>query len=88
MSVQFEIKFLSHHRKPKCAPNPAFPDGMDVDLTQGAKVACLANVPYPAECCGIWIVKCSKCGFTAAITAADRPDDVRTAAIPCKEKLS
>lgn len=78
------VTFLSHNRKPKCAPNPAYPDGMEVDLTDGKKVACLAELPYPAECCGVWIVRCETCGASAGITAAGRIDDPRTVKLGCK----
>ena len=87
MEQAIEVKFLSHNRKPKCAPNPAYPDGMDVDMTGGAKVACLANLPYPAECGGVWIVDCKTCGLRVGITAAGRPDDPRTAKLPCKAQF-
>lgn len=79
-----EVTFLSHHRKPTCAPNPAHPNGIDVDLTDGARVACLAELPYPAECCGVLIVRCNKCLESVAITTAGRADDPRTVKLPCK----
>ena len=78
-----QIEFLSHHRKAQVAPNPDYPDGIDVDLTNGAKRACLANLPYPAECCGILFVRCRKCGTNAAITTAGRRDDPRTVKLAC-----
>jgi hypothetical protein len=57
---------------------------MELDLTKGAKVACLAELPYPAECCGVLIVRCTKCGENVAITTAGRADDPRTVKLPCK----
>jgi len=77
------VTFLSHNRKPVCAPNPEYPNGMNVDLTKGAKVACLADLPYPAECCGVLVVRCGKCGASAAITTAGRDDDPRTVRLAC-----
>lgn len=82
--TDFDIQFLSHNRKPKCAPNPAFPNGQDCDLSHGATLSCVAELPYPAECCGVWIVDCITCELRVAITAAGRPDDPRTAKLPCK----
>lgn len=82
--TDFDVKFLSHNRKAKCAPNPKYPRGMDVDLAGDAKLVCLAELPCPAECCGIWIVECETCGLRVGITAAGRPDDPRTAKLPCK----
>jgi len=84
--TNFTVDFMSHNRKAQCAPNPAYPQGMEVDLTHGAKLACLAELPYPAECCGVWIVGCQTCGLVVAITAAGRPDDPRTAKLPCKRE--
>lgn len=81
--TDLSVTFLSHNRKPTCAPNPAYPNGMDLDLTNGAKVACLAELPYPAECCGVMIVRCSKCNESVAITTAGRVDDPRTVKLPC-----
>jgi hypothetical protein len=83
-----QVEFLSHNRKAKVAPNPDYPDGIDVDLTNGKKVACLANLPYPAECCGILFVYCKKCGANAAITTAGRLDDPRRVKLACKAALA
>lgn len=84
MPTEITVKFISHNRKPKCAPNPAYPNGIDVDLTNGAKVACLADLPYPAECCGVLLVHCEACGYSTVITTAGRIDDPRTVKLPCK----
>lgn len=81
--TDLSVTFISHHRKAQVAPNPKYPDGIDVDLTKGAKVACLANLPYPAECCGILIVRCKKCSANVAITTAGRIDDPRTVKLAC-----
>ena len=84
MTGKIEVTFLSHHRKAQCAPDPKHPNGIDLDLTDGAAVACLAELPYPAECCGVLIVRCKSCGNSAAITTAGRVDDPRTVKLPCK----
>jgi hypothetical protein len=77
------VKFLSHNRKAQNAPNPAYPDGIDVDLCDGSKISCAASLPYPAECCGVWLVQCSVCSASAAITAAGRIDDPRNVKLKC-----
>lgn len=77
------VTFISHRRKAKCAPHPDYPNGIDIDMTKGAKVGCLADLPYPAKCCGILIVRCEKCGESAAITTAGRVDDPRTVKLAC-----
>src|SRR5580765_1556151 len=78
-----QIDFVSYHRTAKNPPNPEYPEGVNLDLTKGAKVACLADLPYPAQCCGILFVRCRKCGANAAITTAGRLDDPRTVKLPC-----
>ncbi len=80
------VTFLSHGRKAQCEPNPAYPDGIDIDLSNGAAAYCKSKLPYPAECCGVLIVRCSICGESAAITTAGRPDDPkrRTAWTACR----
>lgn len=83
-----KVHFLSGKRQAKCPSNPAYPHGIDVDLSNGATVACLGNLPYPAECCGFHMVRCSKCGANAAISTAGRPDDPRTVKLACKERNS
>jgi hypothetical protein len=83
--IKFKIDFLSHNRKATCAPDPAYPQGMDVDMARGAKSACLAMLPYPAACCGVWMVECQICGLRAALTAAGRPDDPRSVKLACKQ---
>jgi hypothetical protein len=79
-----KCEFLSHQRKAKIAPNPRYPDGIDVDLTGGASQFCKGKLPYPAECCGIWFVRCLECNANAAITAAGRTDDPRSVKLACK----
>ncbi len=85
MRHDIEVKFVSDYRKARHPPDPAYPTGIDIDLTDGAKVACWAKLPYPAECCGVWLVRCRKCGSRNVITAAGRIDDPRSVKIPCKE---
>ncbi|MET4187667.1 hypothetical protein ABIB86_000384 [Bradyrhizobium sp. JR1.7] len=85
---KIDVTFVTNGRKAQCAPNPAHPNGIDVDLAHGAKSACLANLPYPAECCGILIARCKTCGASAAITTAGRPDDPRTVTLACKRASS
>ena len=80
------VKWIDSGREPKNEPNPAFPNGVDVDLAGEAKVACLVDLPYPARRCGYYFVACDKCGYTAMITTAGRPDDPKTAKLPCKSR--
>jgi len=82
-----KVTFLSHNRQPQCAPNPAYPEGIDVDISKGYKESCLAVLPYPAECCGAWLILCKTCRQSYVVTAAGRPDDPRTVRLPCEVKL-
>ena len=79
-----QVQWRSAYRKAKCPPNPAYPDGIDIVMTKDGEAACSIALPYPAPECGLWLVSCPRCGFSAAITAAGRPDDPRSAQVPCK----
>lgn len=76
-------KWVDREREPKCAPNPMFPRGMDVDTSAGAAETCSMEVPYPAKRCGVYMVHCDKCGQTVALTTAGRPDDLRKVTLGC-----
>ena len=81
----FKIDWIDRGREPQCAPDPAYPNGKDLD---GAKVlgvpTCKVDLPYPAKRCGLYYVECNICGYIAIITTAGRPDDPRSALFPCK----
>lgn len=71
-------------RKAQCSPNPDYPNGIAIDLSQGAEKACETDLGYPAPCIGTWKVECGLCGYTAIITAAGRVDDPVSVKVPCK----
>jgi hypothetical protein len=79
-----KITWHDSAREPQCAPNPAYPDGVDLDASDGAKTSCKAVLPYPAKRCGYFLVICEACGVSAAITTAGRRDDPRSVKLPCK----
>jgi hypothetical protein len=79
-----KITWLDRMREPKCEPDPAFPDGKDIDGALGIEPFCKADLPYPAKRCGVYVVQCERCGYTIALTTAGRPDDPRSVTIPCK----
>jgi hypothetical protein len=85
MEQTIRVTWFDHQREPQCEPNPAHPNGIDVDLRakQSAR-GCSADLPYPAKRCGVYLVVCEKCGYSAAITTAGRPDDPRRTTLPCK----
>lgn len=84
---QFDIKATARRGPPQCPPNPAYPDGVDVQDAAPGVPACKVDLPYPAPERLVWMVRCKRCGYRLAITAAGRPDDPRSATIPCKEAL-
>ena len=81
--MKFSVTWFDHQREPQCAPDPAFPDGRDLDMSDGKKF-CETDLPYPAKRCGLFLVVCEVCGLSVAITTAGRPDDPRHAKLPCK----
>lgn len=83
MPDQFAIRWLDRGREPQCAPDPAYPDGKDVDGSEPGEPFCTARLPYPARRCGIYIVRCLDCGVTVGVTTAGRPDDPRSVKIGC-----
>ncbi len=85
MKEQFKVNWVDGEREPQCAPNPAFPDGVDADCTLGLTEGCKIDLPYPAPRCGWFYVECRKCKTNAVITTAGRPDDPRSVKLPCKE---
>jgi len=79
-----QIEWIDHKREPKHAPDPRYPNGVDVDLTGGAKVACLVELPYPARRCGMYVIGCETCGQRIVVTTAGRPDDPKSVTIACR----
>jgi hypothetical protein len=85
--VGHEVKWLDHGHEPQCSPNPAYPVGIDLDISEGATRACKVTLPYPAKRCEVWVVKCFDCGNVVGCTTAGRPDDPRTIKMPCKSAM-
>ncbi len=77
------VEFMDFGQSPECQPNPAYPNGIDVDLSHGAKRTCCVSLPYPAPRCGAMIVRCKSCGMSAALTVAGRQDDPRSVKLGC-----
>ena len=70
-------------RPPSEPANPDFPNGMDVDITNGER-SCVAALPLVNNRLGLYIVRCELCGMSCALTVAGRADDALLARIPCK----
>ncbi len=71
-------------REPKCPPNPAWPDGMDIDMSDGAERTCTVALPFPAPRCGLMMIECGICGLRAGVTVAGRRDDPRSIRLGCR----
>ena len=84
--MTIDVKFLDSGREPQSKADPRWPNGKPVNLAPHIPIdrTCTRNLPYPAPRCGVYQIKCRKCGFIAAITVAGRPDDPRTVTLPCK----
>lgn len=82
-----KVTFLDKGGRPRGAPNPAYPDGMDVDASGGASLTCTAHIECPAPCMGLAVVECDRCGLRVALTVAMRPDDPRSLKVACKMPL-
>lgn len=83
MEQAMKVEFIDGGREPQCPPNPAYPEGMDIDASHGADSTCTVAIPYPAPRCGLMIVECPKCGLRVGLTVAGRPDDPRSVKLGC-----
>jgi len=79
------VTWIDREREARCPPNPDFPAGKDLDVSEGAPQACKVDLPYPAKRCGIYMIECAFCGLRVGVTTAGRPDDPRSVTMPCKE---
>ena len=86
MEQRFKIEWIDRGYEPQCAPNPHYPEGIDIDGSNGLLPACLITLPYPARRCGYYYVECGICQINALITTAGRPDDPRSIKLPCALK--
>ncbi len=82
------VVWIDDNREPQCKPNPAYPKGIDLDCSEGAKHSCQTALPYPARRCGLYVVTCTRCGIKVACTTAGRPDDPRSMKMPCNRVLA
>ena len=78
-----EAVWIDGGREPQMPPDPAYPDGVDIDLAAGAARSCRTALTYPARRIGFYLVECKTCGFRAGVTTAGRPDDPRSVTLPC-----
>ena len=81
--MTFKFTFLDSGREPQCAPDPRYPNGIDLDFS-GVGSGCCYNAPYPAPRCGVMQVECETCGIRIAVTVAGRVDDPRSVRLACR----
>lgn len=81
-----KVTCLDAGREPRAKPNPNYPKGIDLDVSEGAKHTCVAELPYPAKRCGTYVVQCEVCGYSVACTTAGRIDDPKSIKLPCQLK--
>ena len=90
-ATSLSVEWIDFGRDPKCAPDPEFPSGKDLVMTpypiEGLQ-ECVTRLPYPAKRCGLYVVKCEKCGLSVGITTAGRADDPRSVRVACLRKPS
>jgi hypothetical protein len=81
--MTLHVKWIDRGLSPKCEPNPAYPRGIDIDVSNGEAVCCIATLPYPAKRVGLYVITCDKCKTTTVVTTAGRPDDPRSVKLGC-----
>jgi hypothetical protein len=86
MTHTLTVQWFDHHREPQCAPDPAYPNGIDIDCADGAAAVCSVALAYPAPRCGVYLVKCGTCRQSVLVTAAGRPDDPRSLTLACRRR--
>ena len=82
------VHWVDRGYEPTQQPNPAYPNGIDIDMTGGDRLAqgCKTSLPYPAKRVGYYVVTCAKCHMKTIITTAGRPDDPKSVKLACKRK--
>jgi hypothetical protein len=82
----FSIEWRDSGKEPECAPDPRYPTGCIVDLSEDCLPKCYVRLPYPAQRIGAYIVQCQVCGMRVAMTTAGRADDPKAVLIACHQK--
>jgi hypothetical protein len=79
-----KIKIVTSGQKAQCAPDPRYPNGIDLDISHGVTRSCTFALPYPAKSIGGYVVECPTCGLRVGLSVAGRPDDPRSLKLGCK----
>lgn len=79
-----KVEWVDRGIEPQSAPDPNFPKGVDLDVSNGASKCCLVTLPYPAPRCGYYVITCERCKQVSVVTTAGRPDDPRSFKTACR----
>lgn len=79
-----KVEWIDGKREARSPTNPAFPDGMQIDISAGAVRFCYTVLPYPAARCGGYVIECDICHLKVALSTAGRADDPRSIKVACK----
>ena len=83
--TQFQVRWIDHNRKAVQPSNPDYPNGKDIDSCGPNEKGCNIPLTYPAPRCGLFVIRCLKCGLRAACSTAGRRDDPRSIKLRCKQ---
>jgi hypothetical protein len=86
IDAKVRIRWIDRECESQCLPDPAYPNGIDIDMACGKHRTCTIGLPYPAKRCGVYIVDC-RCGHQIAVITNGRVDDPRSLTLACKNGL-
>lgn len=81
--MTLKAEFFTEGKKPTQPPDPAYPNGIDVDISKGKSPWCWIRLPK-VETTGLMLVTCEECDLRIMITMAGRPDDARSYRMACR----
>lgn len=81
---QFLVQWVGRGYEPQHKPNPAYPNGIALDIAGAAEQSCVCELPYPAARCGNYVIGCKLCGIKVMCSTAGRHDDPRSIKLPCQ----
>ena len=87
MSDQFSIEWVDRGYEPQNPADPDYPDGVYFGFPIPGRPSCKVDLPYPAKRCGLYVVRCRRCGIRIGITTAGRRDDPRSVTFICHPPL-
>ena len=66
------------------APDPEYPEGVDLDLCRDIGPACWTALRYPARGPGYYHIACTRCGSATGCMTKGQTDDPRSIRLPCR----